>query len=55
MYEVNFFPIYGMMIGVNYWNENLSEKENENDDVQHIVQIMFLIFGISFIWYEDKF
>ena len=54
MFEINFFPIYGAMIGFNYWNENFSDKENQHDDVQHMVQIMILIFGISFIWYEDK-
>lgn len=54
MFEVNFFPIYGVMIGFNYWNENLSEYENENKDTQHLIQIMFLLFGISIVWYEPK-
>jgi hypothetical protein len=54
MFEVNFFPIYGAMIGVNYWNENLSEHKNENPNTQHLIQIMFLLFGISIVWYEPK-
>ena len=54
MFEVTFFPLYGLMIGFNYWNENMSEQENENKDVQHVIQIMVLIFGFSVIWYEPK-
>jgi len=54
MFEVTFFPIYGLMVGFNYWNENMIEEENLNKDVQHIIQFMILIFGVSIIWYEPK-
>lgn len=54
MIEVNFFPIYGAMIGVNYWNEEMSEYENLNEDTQHTLQFLILIFGININWYEPK-
>ena len=54
MFEVSFFPLYGLMIGFNYWNENMNLEENEHKDVQHIIQIMVLIFGFSVTWYEPK-
>lgn len=54
MFEVSFFPLYGLMVGFNYWNENMNVEETEHKDVQHIVQIMVLIFGFSVTWYEPK-
>jgi len=54
MFEVNFFPIYGAMVGVNYWNEDLSMEENNNDDTQHMIQLMFLIFFFFFVWYKKN-
>jgi hypothetical protein len=54
MFEISFFPVHGLLIGFNYWNENMMEEENENKDVQHIIQFMILIFGFNVIWYEQK-
>ena len=52
MLEISFFPIYGFMLGINYWNEELDELENKHPDTQHMIQVMFLFFGVSFAWYE---
>lgn len=54
MFEISFFPVHGLLIGFNYWNENMMDEENENKDVQHIIQFMILIFGFNVIWYEQK-
>ena len=37
---VQLFPIYGFMVGVNYWNTNFDTDE-ETDEVEHLFQIMF--------------
>jgi hypothetical protein len=52
MIEVRLFPIYGLMFGLNYWNDTMDDNDEIYEDCQHIIQLMFLIFGISFIWYE---
>jgi len=54
MFEINIFPIYGAMIGFNYWNEDMDEYEKKHADTQHMVQFMFILFGFSIIWYEQN-
>lgn len=49
---VTLFPIYGFMVGVNYWNTDMSEEENLDSD-EHMIQLMFGIIGISFHWWRD--
>lgn len=53
-FETIIFPIYGLMIGANYWNSKMDQEDeteilNEN---QHCLQFMFLFVGISFVWYN---
>lgn len=50
---VQLFPIYGFMIGVNYWNTNFDTDE-ETDEVEHLFQIMFFIIGISFHFWKPR-
>tara|TARA_R100000734_G_scaffold4532_2_gene3992 strand:+ start:687 stop:848 length:162 start_codon:yes stop_codon:yes gene_type:complete len=47
------FPIYGCMVGVNYWNNILDGEENP-DEVEHIFQIMFFVIGFSFHYWQEK-
>jgi len=42
------FPIYGLMFGINYWNNTLDGELQEGDEVEHLFQIMIGIIGISF-------
>ena len=52
MIEINFVPVYGAIVGLNYWNDTMSEDDQDYDDCQHIIQVFLFIFGINFIWYE---
>ena len=53
MFAFNVFPIYGLMVGVNTKDEEF-EMDDEKVDV-FIVQFLFLIVGISLIFYfEDS-
>ncbi len=55
MMELRFFPIYGLTIGVNYWDSymdyDLEELEEDGESV-HMIQLFFLMAGVSFIWYK---
>lgn len=50
---VQLFPIYGVMLGVNYWNTELDTDDNV-EEVEHLIQIMFFIIGISFHFWKPK-
>lgn len=46
---IQLFPIYGFMVGFNYWNTNMDIFEGEElDETEHLFQLMIGIFGISF-------
>jgi len=51
MFEIDFFPIYGFLIGVNYSNEDLENLEVIADDKRHTLQFFFIIFGINVHWF----
>lgn len=45
------------MLGINYWDSDMDENLDEDDilnEKQHCLQFMFLIAGISFVWYSKK-
>ena len=54
MIQIDFFPIYGTMIGINYSNEELEDIEVVADDKRHTIQIFFLIFGMNLHWFTDN-
>ena len=48
---IQLFPIYGFMVGINYWNSNMEELASDQDETEHLFQLMVGIIGISFhIW-----
>lgn len=53
---VQLFPIYGVMLGFNYWNTSLDqfEEEEDNEETEHLFQIMFFIIGISLHFWTQK-
>ena len=55
-FEVVFFPIYGLTVGINYWNSKMDEwpdwVDTQEDEEQHMIQIFLFFFGTSFIWYR---
>ncbi len=58
MFEVVFFPIYGLVLGVNYWNSDMDEVpeflhiDEEEEEKTYMIQLFFLFAGISVIWYD---
>ena len=43
--EITIVPIKGIMLGALYNTEKIEEEETE-----HIIQILFFIFSFNFIW-----
>jgi len=44
------FPIYGFMVGFNYWNSTMDTDE-ELEENEHLFQVLLGVIGISFhIW-----
>lgn len=54
MLQLDFFPIYGIMIGVNYSNEDLEQIEVVADNKRHTIQFFFFLFGINIHWFTDN-
>jgi hypothetical protein len=50
MFGISFFPIYGCVAGVNFKDAALDETFEEVGDYI-MIQLLFFIFGITFIYY----
>jgi hypothetical protein len=50
MFAVSFFPIYGCVVGINFKDEALDEALEEAGDYI-VIQLLFFIFGITFLYY----
>ena len=51
------YPIYGCLVGLNYWDSQMDHVVIESaieDQNEHCLEIHLFIFGISFIWYSEK-
>ena len=46
--EITIVPIKGVMLGVLYNSEKIEEE-----DTEHIIQILFFIFSFNFIWITE--
>jgi len=42
------FPIYGFMVGLNYWNSKMDYLTNDDEETEHLFQILIGVIGISF-------
>lgn len=47
-FQITFFPIFGLMLGVNYASGQYEAFEMQEDE--RMIQIMFLVFGVSILW-----
>jgi len=48
---IQLFPIYGFMVGFNYWNTKMEIEDDNLEETEHLFQLMIGIIGISFhIW-----
>ena len=46
--EITIVPIKGVMLGVLYDSEEIEEE-----DTEHIIQILFFVFSFNFFWVTD--
>ena len=46
--EITIVPIKGVMLGALY-----NSEEIEEEDTEHIIQILFFVFSFNFIWVTD--
>lgn len=53
MVNVGFFPVYGLLFGVNYASQSADEDFDMEDNMR-MVQVCFGLFGISFIWFANE-
>lgn len=51
MIQIDFFPIYGFMVGINYSNEEIEMIEVVADDKRHTLQFFLFIFGFNIHWF----
>lgn len=48
------FPIYGFMLGINYWNSDLSDVPPDGGEKEHLLQFMFGLIGVSLHWWREQ-
>ena len=51
------YPIYGFLLGVNYWNSTMDHVVIDSpieDADEHCFEFHLFIVGISFVWYTEK-
>ncbi len=53
MIQIDFFPLYGFMIGIVYTNEDIEECEEPRDDLRNTIQIFLGLFGVNIHWFTD--
>jgi len=53
---VTLFPIYGLCVGVNYWDTHMKPEDDphpEDESPEYMIQLFIVFFGISFHWWQD--
>jgi len=53
-FNIQFIPIYGLSLGILYYNPNLEPDPEDvpKDEFYEQLTFMFLFFGIHITWYE---
>jgi hypothetical protein len=52
-FNIQFIPIYGLSIGVLYYNPNLEPEEKDyKEEFYEQLTLMFLFFGIHITWWK---
>lgn len=52
---IQFFPIYGFMVGFNYWNSSFDKFEDDNEpETEYLFQFILGIIGISIHVWRQK-
>lgn len=49
--NIQLVPLFGLSLGVNYWNPRLTDETIEDEDFYHELQFLLLFFAIRFeVW-----
>ena len=54
MVQLELFPVYGLILGVNYSNEDIEMVEVIADDKRHTIQFFFLLIGLNIHYFTSK-
>ena len=54
MFEVDIFPIYGLIVGVNYSNEDIEMLDVVADDKRHTIQIFLFLIGFNIHFFTNR-
>ena len=54
MVQLELFPVYGLILGVNYSNEDIEMIEVIADDKRHTIQFFFLLIGLNIHYFTTK-
>lgn len=52
MFGISFFPIYGIVAGIHVKDSVMDEVSNEEGEYI-MIQVLFFVFGISFIYVRN--
>lgn len=52
MSEITFYPLFGIVFGVNYYNSEM-DGINEGAFKKHTIEVFLLLVGMNFNWYTD--
>lgn len=53
MFELGFYPLYGLVFGIDYFNDEM-ENVQISDEKRHSLTIYLLLIGISVSWYSER-
>lgn len=51
MFQIDFFPLYGIVFGINYSNEEIEGMPVLADDKRHTMQFFLFVFGFNIHWF----
>lgn len=53
MIELNFYPLFGLVLGADYFNDEM-ENVQVFDDKIHTITLYLLVIGIQFRWATNR-
>jgi hypothetical protein len=54
MVQLELFPVYGFIVGINYSNEDIEMIEVIADDKRHTIQVFLLLIGLNIHYFTSK-
>ena len=53
MFELNFFPLWGLVLGADYLNDEMEEIQFTEEKV-HTISIYLLMVGVQIKWFTNR-